>query len=70
MRRLTWRNPLNDVTRGRAEELKARLMGDQIGMIKGRARQRWGKVKQATRHMLKDEETRLEAQSDSKRELG
>jgi hypothetical protein len=67
MRILTWRNPLNDVTRGKAEELKARLTRDRIGIFKGRARQRWGKVKQAARHMVDDEKTRLTAQNDPNR---
>jgi hypothetical protein len=58
------------VTRGRAEELKARLTGDRMGMLKGRARQRWGKVKGAARNMFDDETQRLDAQSDSKRRLG
>jgi len=70
MRRLTWRNPLNDVTRGRAEELKARLTRDRMGMIKGRARQRWGKIKLSARTELESETRRLEEQSDPRRRLG
>lgn len=69
MWRLTWRNPLNDVTRGRAEELKARLTRDQMGMVRGRVRQRWGRVKQTARRVIEVEKQRLDAQNDPKRKL-